>query len=53
MTKEVQETGIDLIVVGNKGINTLSGRVFGNIPTEVVRNSSVNVMIVNTAEHGS
>ena len=53
MTKEVQETGIDLLVVGNKGINTLTGRVFGNIPTEVVRNSSVNVMIVNTAEHGS
>jgi nucleotide-binding universal stress UspA family protein len=53
MTKEVQETGIDLLVVGNKGVNTLTGRVFGNIPTEVVRNSTVNVMIVNTAEHES
>ena len=53
LTKEVQETGIDLVVVGNKGINTLTGRVFGNIPTEVVRNSPVNVLIVNTAEHES
>ncbi|HHU66831.1 universal stress protein [Corynebacterium sp.] len=51
LTKEVEELGVDLLVVGNKGVNTLTGRVFGNIPTEVVRNSTVNVMIVNTAQH--
>ncbi len=51
LTKEVEELGVDLLVVGNKGINTLTDRVFGNIPTEVVRNSTVNVMIVNTAQH--
>jgi len=51
LTKAVEELGVDLLVVGNKGVNTLTGRVFGNIPTEVVRNSTVNVMIVNTAQH--
>ena len=51
LTKAVEELGVDLLVVGNKGVNTLTGRVFGNIPTEVVRNSAVNVMIVNTAQH--
>lgn len=50
LTKEVAELDVDLLVVGNKGVNTLTGRVFGNIPTEVVRNSTVNVMIVNTAQ---
>ncbi len=50
LTKEVADLGVDLLVVGNKGVNTLTGRVFGNIPTEVVRNSTVNVMIVNTAQ---
>ncbi|MCS5479965.1 universal stress protein [Corynebacterium sp. YIM 101645] len=53
LTREVQESGIDLLVVGNKGVNTLTGRVFGNIPTEVVRNSPVNVLIVNTDDHES
>ncbi|GAB2497177.1 Universal stress protein [Corynebacterium atrinae] len=48
LVQEVEDSGIDLLVVGNKGVNTLTGRVFGNIPTEVVRHSSVNVMIVNT-----
>lgn len=53
MLKEVESTGVDLLVVGNRGVNTLSGRVFGSIPTEVVRRSSVNVMIVNTADSES
>ncbi|MDO5668944.1 MAG: universal stress protein [Corynebacterium sp.] len=50
LTKAVAELGVELLVIGNKGVNTLSGRVFGNIPTEVVRNSTVNVMLVNTAQ---
>lgn len=50
LTKEVESLGVDLLVIGNKGVNTLTGRVFGNIPTEVVRQSTVNVMIVNTAQ---
>jgi len=53
LTKEVEELGVDLLVIGNKGVNTLTGHVFGNIPTEVVRNSTVNVMLVNTAQRQS
>ncbi|RNE48307.1 universal stress protein [Corynebacterium alimapuense] len=53
MTKAVIESDIDLLVIGNKGVNTLTGRVFGNIPTEVVRRSPVNVLIVNTDDRAS
>lgn len=50
LTEAVQETGANLIVVGNKGVNTITGRVFGNIPTEVARRADVDVMLVNTSE---
>lgn len=48
LTTAVDDAEVDLLVVGNKGINTLTGRLFGNIPTEVARRSTVDVMIVNT-----
>lgn len=44
----VDETGADVLVIGNKGMNSLTGRVFGNIPTEVARRSKVDVVLVNT-----
>lgn len=44
----VDETGAGVVVIGNKGLNTLTGRVFGNIPTEVARRSKVDVVLVNT-----
>lgn len=50
LTDVVDETGADLIVIGNKGVNTITGRVFGNIPTEVTRRADVDVMLVNTRE---
>ena len=48
LTTAVDDADIDLLVVGNKGINSLTGRLFGNIPTDVARRSTVDVMIVNT-----
>ncbi|AIT60990.1 universal stress protein [Corynebacterium doosanense] len=44
----VDETSADVLVIGNKGLNSLTGRVFGNIPTEVARRSKVDVVLVNT-----
>jgi nucleotide-binding universal stress UspA family protein len=44
----VAETGADLLVVGNKGLNTLSGRLLGSVPSDVARRSSVDVLIVHT-----
>ncbi|GAB3940272.1 universal stress protein [Corynebacterium tapiri] len=44
----VDEHDADAVVVGNQGVNSLTGRVFGNIPTETARRSTVDVVLVNT-----
>lgn len=44
----VHEAGVELLVMGNRGVKTLAGRVFGNIPTGVARHADVDVMLVNT-----
>lgn len=38
----------DLLVVGNRGLNTLSGRILGSVPSDVARRSGVDVLIVHT-----
>ncbi|MFV8382267.1 universal stress protein [Corynebacterium hindlerae] len=40
---------VDLVVSGNKGVRSFSGRVFGNIPTEIVRRSEIDVLLVDTS----
>ncbi|WIM68750.1 universal stress protein [Corynebacterium breve] len=49
----VEKYDADLLVVGNRGVNTLSGRVFGNIPTGVARKANVDVMIVDTSSQAN
>jgi nucleotide-binding universal stress UspA family protein len=44
----VQERSADLLVVGNRGLNTLAGRILGSVPSEVARKSGVDVLIVHT-----
>ncbi|MFC4004739.1 universal stress protein [Prauserella oleivorans] len=42
------ERKADLLVVGNRGLNTLTGRILGSVPSEVARKSGVDVLIVHT-----
>jgi nucleotide-binding universal stress UspA family protein len=44
----VQSARADLLVVGNRGLNTLAGRILGSVPAEVARHSGVDVLIVHT-----
>lgn len=48
LTETCLEEGAEVLVLGNQGIRSFSGRIFGNIPTGVARRSPVDVMIVNT-----
>ncbi|MEJ3653617.1 universal stress protein [Actinomycetes bacterium KLBMP 9759] len=48
LRKAVRDSGADLLVVGNKGLNTLSGRLLGSVPSDVARRSGVDVLIVHT-----
>ena len=40
--------GADLLVVGNRGLNTLAGRIIGSVPLDVVRHTPIDVLIVHT-----
>lgn len=44
----VREHGADLLVVGNRGLTTLSGRLLGSVPGDLARRSGVDVLIVHT-----
>jgi len=44
----VRERSADLLVVGNRGLNTLAGRILGSVPAEAARKSGVDVLIVHT-----
>lgn len=48
LTESIAQTGADLLVLGNRGIHSFAGRIFGNIPSGVVRHSAIDVMVVNT-----
>ncbi|ALG13266.1 universal stress protein [Kibdelosporangium phytohabitans] len=48
LTKLVHERSADLLVVGNRGLNTLAGRILGSVPSDVARKSGVDVLIVHT-----
>ena len=39
----------DLLVVGNRGLNTLAGRILGSVPSEVARRAGTDVLIVHTS----
>jgi nucleotide-binding universal stress UspA family protein len=38
----------DLLVVGNRGLNTIAGRLLGSVPAAVSRRSPCDVLIVHT-----
>jgi nucleotide-binding universal stress UspA family protein len=48
LTTIVSEVGADLIVVGNRGLNSLAGRIVGSVPMDIIRHSPVDTLIVHT-----
>jgi nucleotide-binding universal stress UspA family protein len=42
------DRGADLLVVGNRGLNTLAGRIIGSVPLDVLRHAPVDVLVVHT-----
>jgi nucleotide-binding universal stress UspA family protein len=49
LNRAVEEASADLLVVGNVGLNTLSGRILGSVPQNVARKSGTDVLIVHTS----
>lgn len=52
LIESVREFDVDLLVVGNKGMRSMAGRIFGNIPGSVAKKAPVDVMLVDTRAEG-
>lgn len=48
LIKLAEEVGADLLVVGNKGLNSLTGRLLGSVPADAARRATCDVLIVHT-----
>jgi nucleotide-binding universal stress UspA family protein len=49
LDKVVSNYQADMVVVGNVGLNTLTGRILGSVPQRVARRAGVDVLIVHTS----
>ena len=48
MAKLATERGTDLLVVGNRGLNSLAGRILGSVPANLSHRVTCDVLIVHT-----
>jgi nucleotide-binding universal stress UspA family protein len=48
LVRSVADHRADLLVVGNRGLNTLAGRLLGSVPSDVSRHAGCDVLIVHT-----
>lgn len=44
------ERGVDLLVVGNRGLNSLAGRLLGSVPANLSHRARCDVLIVRTTD---
>ncbi|MGW1465614.1 universal stress protein [Streptomyces sp. NPDC002308] len=48
LTRLARETSADLLVVGNRGLRSLAGRILGSVPADIARKAPLDVLIVHT-----
>ena len=44
---------VDLLVVGNRGLNSLAGRLLGSVPATITHKAACDVLIVHTTGRGA
>lgn len=52
LAKLTKERGANLVVVGNRGLNSLAGRILGSVPANLSHRSPCDVLIVHTTPKG-
>jgi nucleotide-binding universal stress UspA family protein len=52
LTEEALRRGVDLLVVGNRGLNSLAGRLLGSVPANITHKASCDVLVVHTTGKG-
>lgn len=50
LTTVVDERSVDLLVVGNRGLNSLAGRILGSVPANLSHRSPCDILIVHTTD---
>ena len=48
LLKLVDDVEADLLVIGNRGLNSITGRLLGSVPSDAARKSTSDVLIVHT-----
>ncbi len=48
LVKLVDKNDVDLCVIGNRGLNSLAGRLLGSVPANISHRASCDVLIVHT-----
>jgi nucleotide-binding universal stress UspA family protein len=50
LLKLAEERDVDLVVVGNRGLNSLAGRLLGSVPANLSHRAGCDVLIVRTTD---
>jgi nucleotide-binding universal stress UspA family protein len=48
LVKLVEDRGVDLCIIGNRGLNSLAGRLLGSVPANISHRAACDVLIVHT-----
>ncbi len=48
LAKLAKDRNVDLVVVGNRGLNSLAGRLLGSVPANISHRATCDVLIVHT-----
>ncbi|MCG7527559.1 universal stress protein [Streptomyces sp. OfavH-34-F] len=48
LVRTARKCSADLLVVGNRGLRSLAGRILGSVPADVARKAGLDVLIVHT-----
>lgn len=48
LVRVADQRAVDLVVVGNRGLNSLAGRLLGSVPANISHRASCDVLIVHT-----
>lgn len=53
LARVAKDRDVDLIVVGNRGLNSLAGRLLGSVPANISHRAGCDVLIVHTTGRGA
>ncbi|TXS50027.1 universal stress protein [Streptomyces sp. t39] len=48
LVRTARDCAADLLVVGNRGLRSLAGRLLGSVPADIARKADLDVLIVHT-----